>query len=132
MTDKQDERGMKLLRVENPDTMQGLWYRGDSTFNPIITTLGGAKCANLPMEFDPAFKVDGLDWFSACDSANDMSNWFSVDDLRKLSARGYRLFEFQVERYRTVNGHAAFARQHVITALPVPMTVICAEWGSDQ
>ncbi len=121
-----------LYRVENPQTMQGLWYRGDGTFNPHIRSLGDAKCHDLPMDFDPAFKAEGLDWFSACDNTADMANWFSFSDLRKLTAQGYGLFRFEVERYRQINGHAAFARQHVISAAAVPIRTICAEWEDSK
>lgn len=121
-----------LYRVENPATMQGLWYRGDGTFNPFIRTLGDAKCQDLPMGFDPAFKAEGLDWFSACDNLRDMSEWFSLSDLRKLAAQGYGLFRFDVQRYRHVNGHAAFARHHVISAAAVPISLICSEWDQTE
>lgn len=117
-----------LYRVENPSTMQGLWYRGDGTFNPFIRSLGDAKCHDLPMDFDPAFKAEGLDWFSACDNTEDMSNWFSLSDLQKLHMQGYRLYRFEVTRYRNLGGHAVFARHHVVSAKAVPINLICAEW----
>jgi hypothetical protein len=102
-----------LYRVENRMTWQGLWYNKDGTFNPFIKTLTNAISRDLPMGFDPQFKVNGLDWVSACDNLPDMRNWFSLEDLAELDGLGYNLYEFKVERYRNVNGHAAFAREHI-------------------
>jgi hypothetical protein len=103
----------KLYRVENPISQQGLWYRTDGTFNPFIKTLTNALAKDLPMGFDKDFKVEGLDWISACDNLPDMRNWFSAQDLMELDQRGYNLYEFDVSRYRTVNDHAVFAKEHI-------------------
>jgi hypothetical protein len=104
----------KLFRVENPVSKQGLWYREDGTFNPFITKFPNALARDYPMGFDPAFKVEGLDWISACDNIPDMKNWFSAQDLADFNRVGYHLFEFNVSRYRTVSGHAVFAKEHVL------------------
>lgn len=114
----------KLFRVENPLTKQGLWYREDGTFNPFIKTLTNAISRDLPMGFDPEFKVDGLDWISGCDNLPDMRNWFSTQDLTELHGLGYDLYEFKVERYRTVNGHAAFAREHVLQSQKLDLSLL--------
>lgn len=118
-----------IYRVENPRTMQGLWYRGDGTFNPHILTLSDGKCRDLPMGFDPTFKTSGLDWFSACDNLDDMQNWFSLADLKELSQQGYGLYRFEVSRLIRVPGHVAFTREHVMCSKLVPTSLICAEWG---
>lgn len=114
----------KLFRVENPLSKQGLWYREDGTFNPFIKTLTNAIARDLPMGFDPTFKVEGLDWISACDNLPDMKNWFSTQDLQELEARGYSLFEFDVTRYRTVNGHAVFAKEHVLQTNRIDLSLL--------
>lgn len=114
----------KIYRVENPMTWQGLWYRKDGTFNPFIKILTNAISRDLPMGFDPQFKVGGLDWFSGCDNLNDMRNWFSAQDLAELQGFGYNLYEFTVEQYRTVNGHAAFAREHVLQSQKLDFSLL--------
>lgn len=113
-----------IYRVENPITWQGLWYRKDGTFNPFIKTLTNAVARDLPMGFDPQFKVGGLDWFSGCDNLTDMKNWFSTQDLEELSSFGYNLYGFNVERYRTVNGHAVFAREHVTQSHKLDLSLL--------
>jgi len=113
-----------IYRVENPLSQQGLWYREDGSFNPLIKTLTNAIARDFPMGFDPAFKVDGLDWISGCDNLTDMQNWFSVQDLTELHIRGYDLFKFEVEKYRTVNGHAVFANEHVLSNTKLDMSLL--------
>lgn len=113
-----------LYRVENPITMQGLWYDKDGRFNPLITKLSNAKCRDLPMGYDPLLKVDGLAWYSACDNIPDMQNWFSHQDLIELQALGYGLWEFDVARYHVTNGHAAFGRHHVIASRQIDIGVL--------
>lgn len=115
----------RLFRVENPLSKQGLWYREDGTFNPFIqTALTNAIAKDLPMGFDPAFKVEGLDWISATDSLPELKNWFSPKDLQELQSLGYSLFEFDVTRYRKLNGHAVFAKEHVLRSSRIDLSLI--------
>lgn len=114
----------KIYRVENPVTWQGLWYRKDGVFNPFIKTLTNAIARDFPMDFDPQFKVDGFDWISGCDNLPDMKNWFSAQDLEELNTFGYNLYEFTVERYRTVNGHAVFVREQVIDTQKLDLSLL--------
>jgi hypothetical protein len=114
----------KLYRVENPLSKQGLWYREDGTFNPFIKTLTNAISRDLPMGFDPQFKLEGLDWISATDKLSDMKYWFSPQDLQELEGLGYGLFEFDVTRYRTLNGHAVFAKEHVLQANRIDLSLL--------
>ena len=113
-----------VFRVENPLTKQGLWYGEDGVFNPFIKTLSNALSKDLPMNFDPAFKAEGLDWISGCDNLPDMQNWFSKQDLQELEGRGYRLYQFNVNRYRTVNGHAVFAKEHVLETSRIDLSLL--------
>lgn len=100
-----------LYRVENPDTMAGLWYDGQGRFTEYVKTLEDGQCRDLPMPYDPA--VAG-GWFSACDNLADMSHWFSRRDLDQLSVRGYGLYEVTVpdRDVRPLGGHAVFRREN--------------------
>ena len=115
---------MTIFRVENPLTKQGLWYGEDGGFNPYIKTLTNAISKDLPMDFDPAFKLEGLDWISGCDNIPEMKNWFSVRDLKELESRGYGLYEFSVNRYRKLNGHAVFAKEHVLQTSKIDLSIL--------
>jgi hypothetical protein len=120
-----------LYRVENPKTMQGLWYDRHASYNGFIRQLGDALCHDVPMGFDPQFLTDGH-WFSACDNLADMSNWFSLSDLKRLHSIGYDLYRIEVPIYRTINGHAAFLRENVSLIEPAPMSLINEGWTAND
>lgn len=108
-----------LYRVENPDTAEGLWYDGWGNFTEYVKTLDDGHCRDLPMPYDPAIAGG---WFSACDNLDDMSNWFSLEDLDQLAERGYGLYEVFVPDgdVREVSGHAVFRRENAkLHRLPI-------------
>lgn len=113
-----------LYRVENPDTMIGLWYNsfGEKT-DFIKHQIKDAQCADLPMDFDPQMK-DGGEWFSACDNVADMRNWFSVHDLVQFKQAGYGLYLFEVPEYRIANGHAIFLRERAIEVVEADISLL--------
>lgn len=117
-----------IYRVENPRTMQGLWYDRYGRFNGFIRQFGDALCHDLPMPADPAFKLGSRDWFSGCDNLPDMANWFSLADLKRLHGLGYDLYRFEVPNYRTANGHALFLRETATLIERAPMRLICPIW----
>lgn len=117
-----------IYRVENPDTAQGLWYRGDGVYNGFIRKFGDALCHDLPMDFDAQFK-DGGHWLSACDNLADMKNWFNVADLKRLYQEGYDLYRIEVPSYRKINGHAAFLRSEATLISRAPIRLIAADWA---
>lgn len=112
-----------LFRVENPETMVGLWYNGFGVKTDFIKTLDGAQCADLPMGFDPQMK-DGGDWFSACDNLPDMRTWFSASDLHQFQQVGYRLYRIEIPTYRFANGHAIFLREQAVEIVEAPIDLL--------
>lgn len=117
-----------LYRVENRLTNQGLWYDRYGRYNAFIRQFGDALCHDVPMGFDNRLK-DGGDWLSACDNVQDMAKWFNLHDLQRLHALGYRLYQIDVDFYRTINGHAVFLRQDAFETKEVPISVINSQWG---
>jgi hypothetical protein len=103
-----------LFRIENPTGRNGLWYDIDGGFDPLITRLAAAKAAHLPMKYDPEYGAGGERWFSACDSIDDMRNWFNRTDVVELQGLGFKLLGFEVQSYRQYGGHAIFTRSSVI------------------
>ena len=110
----------RLYRIENPLTMQGMWYSGEGLYTGLITRFGDALCQDVPMDFDPQFKIGG-DWFSACDTVEGLRAWFSKNDISRLQSMGYGLYEFRPDHTRTVNGHAVFLRGRAGTVLPIDL-----------
>lgn len=113
-----------IYRVENPNTMIGLWYNqfGEKT-DYIKNEIKDAQCADLPMDFDPAYS-DGGKWFSGCDNIVDMRNWFSVTDLQQFKQAGYGLYLFEVPEYRMANGHAIFLREKAIEVVEADISLL--------
>ena len=114
-----------IYRVENPDTMAGLWYDGNGKFTEFVRTLDDGQCRDLPMPHDPALAGG---WFSACDNLADMSHWFSAADLVQLEGLGYGLYEITVPDLdvRAAGGHVVFRRGNATFRL-VPTSLLETE-----
>jgi hypothetical protein len=117
-----------VYRIENPVTMNGLWYNEQRELTAFITTLSNAKCKDLPMPFDAErYSQDGLAWFSATDVLEEIPDWCSLQDLAELAEAGYHLYAFTVSHYRKVPGHAIFAREHIIDCVQLDLSVLAPE-----
>lgn len=114
-----------IYRVENPDTMAGLWYDGAGNFTEFVRTLDDGQCRDLPMPHDPELAGG---WFSACDNLTDMSHWFSISDLEQLEGLGYGLYEITVPEadVRPAGGHVVFRRESASFRL-VPTSLLRIE-----
>lgn len=109
-----------LYRVENPNTMVGLWYTATGEKTDFIKTIPDAMNRDLPMEFDPNFTGG---WYSAGENLPQMKNWFSANDVAVLSQAGYGLYKIEVNEYRSEHGHAWFRREGAIFT-PVPIDLL--------
>ena len=103
----------ELFRIENPLSDQSLWYDTAGNLRPIIHRLTDAKARDMPMGFDPDFGAEGLRWYSACTSIEALSCVVSHRDIIELERMGYDLWRFEVDRFRTNDWHALFAREDV-------------------
>ena len=119
----------RLFRVENPDTMKGLWYDGAGNFTEYVKTLDDGHCRDLPMPYNP--EIAG-GWFSACDNTVDMRNWFSGADLQQLQQRGYHLYEVHVPDMdcRSVDGHIVFRRENA-DFRRLSLALLTEDWCGD-
>ena len=43
---------------------------------------------DLPMDYDCRYHKDGKNWFSSCSQKEDMTNWLSLQDTKKLLTTG--------------------------------------------
>lgn len=113
-----------VYRIEDQETMNGIWYNINAELTAFITTLSNAKCKDLPMPFDSErYSQDGLAWFSATDKLEEIPDWCSLQDMQELEAAGFHLYAFTVSHYRHVPGHVIFAREHVIDCKRLPLSV---------
>jgi hypothetical protein len=114
-------KAVTIYRIENPDTMHGMWYRLDGTYDPFIMTLTEGRSKDLPMEKHPRYTALGIPWFSAGKSVENMNQWFSPLDAKELNDAGYKLFSFTVQEYQMEEMQCLFTRRGVITQVEIPL-----------
>lgn len=115
---------MKIFRIENENTMHGMWYRLDGTFDPFINRLTEGKSKALPMGFNELFYKENLKWFSGCGSKEQMQHWFSDLDAFELFHNGYKLFEFESRQYSKEEHEVMFTREGVLSKREIPLETI--------
>lgn len=108
-----------IYRVENQNTMIGLWYNAAGEKVDFIKSIDGMN-KDLPMDFDPDFTGG---WYSAGENLPQMKNWFSAQDVVTLEQAGYGLYKIEVSEYRQANGHAWFRREGALFT-PVPTALL--------
>ena len=114
-------KAVTIYRIENPDTMHGMWYRLDGTYDPFIKTLTEGISKDLPMDKHPRYSFKGIPWFSAGKSVENMNQWFSASDAKELNEAGYKLFSFIVQEYQMEEMQCLFTRRGVIEQVEIPL-----------
>jgi len=105
---------IKVYRVEDPKEGHGLWRDFDGSFNPVFNKLTKGKCKDMPMEDSDFYREDGKMWFSATDTPEKLTAWFSALDVVELEKLGYNVYEFEVEEWRSVNEYeVVFTRESI-------------------
>lgn len=104
---------MQLYRIENLETMQGMWYDKNGKFNPFIEQLTEGISKSLPMEEHERYGKDGFRWFSGCDNIEDMQVWFSSKDALELSESNYQLFMYTVNNFVKEENQVLFTREGI-------------------
>lgn len=112
---------IKVYRIENPNTMHGMWYKLDGTYSPFIMTLTEGISKNLPMDFHQRYSEGGKKWFSAGKSKDNMNQWFSPLDAIELNQNGYKLYAFDVSEYHIEEHQVIFTREGVIRSEEIPL-----------
>lgn len=86
-----------FFRVCNIDSEQGLWYDFSGKFTGLIHT-EFSFCSNteLPMNYDDEL----VGWLSATASLEELTKWFTDEDVLKLQDRGWFIHEYIAERWK--------------------------------
>ena len=70
-----------FYRVTDHNTEQGLWYDFEVNFTVLIhDKFHFCGASELPMPFDP----DVVGWLSSTDNLNDLFQWFTKEEIKKL------------------------------------------------
>jgi len=84
---------MKLYRVENKATTNGMWTdKFDGKL--VLEHLSDKRLAEMPMPYDSIHNTDGKDWKTAVGNMADMSYWFSKQDVEEMMGYGFVMVEF--------------------------------------
>ena len=110
-----EQKSMKVYRVENEAEQKGLWRKFDGTYEPLFDMLTDGQCRDLPMEDSPIYREGGKKWFASAPSKETLQKWFSKRDLEELIAKGFTISEFEVIGYKKVSDFEyIFTRDNII------------------
>lgn len=115
---------MKIYRIENIETLHGMWYRDDGTYDPFIFKLTEGKSRNLPMGFHEKYSKGGMQWISGCGSKDMMQHWFSNKDAVELFQCGYRLYEMDSEQFIAEENQILFTREGISMKREIPLNTL--------
>lgn len=79
-----EQKSMKVYRVENEAEQKGLWRKFDGTYEPLFDMLTDGQCRDLPMDDNPIYREGGKRWFASAPSKETLQKWFSKRDLEEL------------------------------------------------
>lgn len=118
-------RKRNIYRIENPETMHGMWYNSEGEYDPIIDTLCPEGLSRLmPMDFCADHKKNSKNWFSAGKSVENMREWFSKADAVSLLEYGFQLHEFTVTEWQEKEHEILFTREAIIDASIIPLNTV--------
>lgn len=115
---------LKIFRLENPITQNGMWYNQNGELDPFITNLTEGISSHLPMEPHERYGNLGRRWFSGCVSTDSIRSWFSDLDARELFENGYRLYQFTSTEHSIEEHQVIFTREGLIGQEEIPIATI--------
>ena len=104
----------EIFRIENAETMNGMWYNEKGEYDPFIFNLTEGISAHLPMEPDERYGMNEQRWFSGCRDFQQLQHWFSNRDVVELGEAGYKLYAFKSVEFVTEEFQTIFTRRGVI------------------
>jgi hypothetical protein len=115
----------KIYRIEDPITMNGMWYDKYGNFKPRIQELcPNSISKDLPMEYCEDHRRLGKKWNSAGKSIENMNRWFSKSDAENLVNNGFRLYEFVVNDWYEKDMEILFHRGAVVSQKEIPINEV--------
>lgn len=119
---------MKIWRIENEETMVGMWYDKNGVPTNYIHSIDGIS-KDLPMDKDVEhYRQQGKEWYSGCSRKEDMFHWFSKDDITALNQDGYKLYEFEADEFIEEEFQTIFTRESMHDKKVIPYTDIWTDW----
>lgn len=117
---------MKAYRVENQAAEHGIWRNFDGSLNPVFSKLSDGLAKNIPMPDSDFYRYGGKQWFSATDTPEKLTAWFSKQDVLEMLAMGYEVLEFEITECRTVSEYEiVFTRDRIESQRVIDYQDIC-------
>lgn len=86
-----------FYRIANHTTYQGLWYDFNGNFTGLIhNELNFCKNSELQMPFDEEL----VGWLSATETLEELYNWFSIEDIKELQNKGWKIYKYEASNYK--------------------------------
>ena len=107
-------------RIANKDTKQGLWYDQKGNFTGLIhNEFNFCMNSNLEMPFD----AELIGWLSATESIEELFNWFSVEDIKRLEVYGWFISVYEAERVKAYKNHLVICQEtsRLIECIPLSL-----------
>ena len=114
----------KIFRIENPGTMNGMWYNENGEYDPFIFNLTEGISAHLPMEPDERYGDNGQRWFSGCKDFQQLQHWFSNRDVVELGEAGYKLYVFTSQDFKNEEFQTIFTREWVVEQVELDINLL--------
>lgn len=97
-----------FYRIANEETQQGLWYDSKGKFTGLIHNEFNF-CMNNGLEMP--FDKEIVGWLSATDSLDDLFNWFSKEDIKKLETLGWFITIYEAEKVKQYKNHLVICQK---------------------
>ena len=112
-----------IFRIEKPEEKGGMWYDHNGVFRKSIHILcpnGIAKDFPMPLNLE-LHRKDGDIWNSAGKSIENMNEWFTPMDAINLMNNGFKLFQFEVNKFQELENEILFTRNGIIQQKEIPL-----------
>ena len=120
---KNHNKNMSKLfyRIAHKDTQQGLWYDSEGNFTGLIhKELNFCMNRDLQMPFDSEL----VGWLSATDSLEDLFNWFSKEDIKRLEDYGWFITVYETDKFKQYKNHLVICQETSIIKERLPLSCL--------
>lgn len=103
-----------LYRLEAIESNNGLWYNSSGNYVFGINDAPNCSTKELPMGYDERYKQEGKDWFSSCSKIEDLTKWFSIENVVWLLDNGYVFTKYLAVDYHEYEFETVFLKETAI------------------
>ena len=110
-----------FYRIAHKDTQQGVWYDSEGNFTGLIhKELNFCMNRDLQMPFDSEL----VGWLSATHSLEDLFNWFSKEDIKRLEVYGWFITVYEADKIKQYKNHLVICQETSIIKERLPLSCL--------